>query len=223
MPWRRGLPDVAETSLPALAAGYSPKQAAHDLVAGAFRSRQPPRRREDVPLGWWWQALLVVLAGFVAGIDVYLREPFKASDLPPDMAGWLPFFNFVGNPAISILVALLCWLFGMAGGRLISFGRFSLREVGSGLAFGWWSATLPILGAIVLGMALGLKSDTIATIVIFLVTLHLVPSVAESCGISISHSFAVIALGPLVLLLLVGLGLLAFGFSGKLMGFGLIR
>ncbi|TDR88240.1 hypothetical protein [Enterovirga rhinocerotis] len=214
------MPPDGETASLALepASGYSPRAALADLVDGAFRARRLPRRRGSEPLGWGWQAAMVALAGFVSGIDVYVREPFRASDLPPGAEGWLPLLNVVGNPAIAILVSLAVWLLMIGGGRVISFGRYDARRLGSGLAFGWWAATLPILGAIALGMAVGFASDTIAIVVAFLVTAHMIPSVAEACDLSIAQAFGVTILGPLALILLVVLGLLAFGFSAKLLG-----
>lgn len=211
------MPDGAENPPAVSVAGYSVNEAITDLVEGAFRSRRPPRRHGVEPLGWGWQVALVAIVGLVAGIAVYLREPFKAKDLPADMAGWLPLLNIVGNPLISILVALVTWLAIIAGGRVISFGRFGMRDIGSGVAFGWWSATLPILAAIVVGLPLGLSTETIVTIVTFLIVLHLVPSIAQACGISIGRAFSVIVLGPLTLVLIVGLCLLAFGFTEKLL------
>lgn len=204
---------------PEPASGYSPRAALDDLLGGAFRGRLPPRRRGPDPLPWGWQAGLVALSGFVSGIDIYLREPFRPSDIPAEAAAWLPLLNIVGNPAISILVSILAWLLMIGGGKAIFLGRLEMRRLGSGLAFGWWSATLPMLGAIVLGMSLGWASDTIAIIVAVLVTAHIVPSVAEACGFSIAQGFGVTILGPLAMILLAGAILLAFGFSAKLLGF----
>ena len=214
--------DAADAAVPAAPAGYSLRDAAEDLVGGAFRPRRPPGRLWPSSLGWGRQAALVAVAGFVQGIDVYLREPFTASDLPPALVGWLPALNILGNPAISILVSLASWLLMVGGGRTIAFRRFTARHLGSGLAFGWWSATLPTLAAIVIGLILGLKSDTIAFVIAFLVTLHLVPSVAESCDLSVGHAFWVIVLGPLAAILAVVVSLLGFGFAEKLIGFRLL-
>ena len=216
---RPGLPDVAEVPPPAVSiAGYSANEAMSDLVGGAFRSRRPPRRYGVEPLGWGWQLALVGVAGFVSGIAVYLREPFKAKDLPADMSAWLPALNFVGNPAISILVALATWFAIILGGRVISFGRFGFQDIGSGVAFGWWSATLPMLAATFVGLPLGVPTEAIVTIVTFLIVLHVVPSIAEACDISIGRAFSVLVLGPIALVLIVGACLLAFGFSEKLLG-----
>lgn len=215
--WSPGLPDAAEAAAPRVA-GYSFREAGEDLVAGAFRARRPARRRESRPLGWGWQAGLVGLAGLASGVDIYLREPFQPSDVPADWAGWLPLLNIVGNPAISILVSLLCWLLMIGGGKLLFLGRFAARDLGSGLALGWWSATLPILGAIAAGLAFGLKSDTIALLVTVLVTAHIVPSLAETCDITIGRAFGIALLGPLALILLAVAGAVGFGFLGKLAG-----
>lgn len=219
--WSPGLPDAAEAAPPPLA-GYSVREAAKDLLAGAFRARHPARRRGPTPLGWGWQAGLVGLSGLASGVDIYLREPFQPSDVPPDWAGWLPLLNIVGNPAISVFVSLLCWLLMIGGGKLLFRGRLDSRDLGSGLALGWWSATLPVLGAIALGLALALKSDTIALMVAVLVTAHIVPSLAESCGLTIGQGFGVVFLGPLALILLAVAILVGFGFLGKLAGIRLL-
>lgn len=216
---RPGLPDGIEVQSAAPVVGYSTAEAIQDLVGGAFRSRRPPRRHGVEPLAWRWQLVLVAIAGFVAGIAIYFREPFKASDLPRDMVAWLPAFNFIGNPLISILIALGTWVAIVMGGRVISFGRFGFQDIGSGVAFGWWSAMLPVFGAIALGLPLGVPTEAIALVVTLLIFLHLVPSLAEACDISIGRAFSVIVLGPIALLLIVALCLLAFGFSEKLLGF----
>lgn len=212
------MPDAVEAAAPAPGAGYSLTRAADDLIGGAFRPRLPPRRQGSEPLGWGRQAVLVAGAGFVGGIDVYVREPFKPVDVPAEWVGWLPLLNVVGNPAIAILVSLVTWLVSVAGGRLIAFGRFGARQLASGLAFGWWSATLPVLAAIALGMASGLKSDVIALVVVFLLTIHMVPSVAETSDLTIGQACAVVLLGPIAAVIVIVLALLGFGFTEKLIG-----
>lgn len=211
------MPAAAEAVVHA-PSGYSPGDAAEDLIGGALRPRHPPRRNGPEPLGWGWQVVLVSLAGFVSGIDVYVREPFKPADLPAEWLGWLPLLNVLGNPALAVLVSLFVWLLSVAGGRLIALDRFGTRQLASGLAFGWWAATLPMLGAIALGMASGLKSDVIALVVVFLLIIHMVPSVAEACSLTIPRACAVVLLGPLAAILLVVASLLALGFAEKLVG-----
>lgn len=208
-------PDAEAVSPP----GYSGAQAVLDLLGGARYARRPVRRRAGAPVPWGWLALLTVLSGLAWGLDIYLREPFRADELPAEWRSHLWLANTILLPLMSIAgFALSAGLF-VLGARILLGGRASTHRLATAIVLGGWSAVLPMLLVAGIGGGVGIPTDLVATVNACVLLGYIAPSLAETAGVSVGRALGSVVLGLLFLTLLLVAAALAFGFGAKIAGF----
>lgn len=198
-------------------ANYSVQAAIVDLVQGARNPRAPVRRVKLDGIGFGWQAVLVVLAGFGTSFDLLVNPPLTAADLPA---------GFPEMPAIALTAAILgaivvtvlaVWFLVLPGTRLM-LRHMSLRQVGSALALGSWSALLPSAAVTLVGLLIAPQSDVPGLVAAMIGLAYGLLSLAEFGEVGIWRAFLALLFGTLLMGVVAAAAILAGAVLLKTLG-----
>lgn len=199
-------------------AGYSLHAAAEDLLGGALAPRRPAWRRGPAALGTGWSLVLLALSGLATSLDTFVREPIRAEDLPETWRDSLPVLNATVLPLAAMAFGILGYAVSAVGAWLLLRRRMTFGAVSAAVVFGFWSSVLPSVAVIALALAAGLSNDAISLLVALVITVHVVPSLAEMGHLGIGRAFLAYLFGPLLLAVALFLIVLAAGFIAKGVG-----
>ena len=179
---------------------YSLRSAAADATGGALTPRVPARRAKPDGIGYGWQALLVVVSGLVATVDVFVDPPLTADDLPRSLADQPRIVVQLATLLFQVVCFVVLWALTLPGIRLLIMGS-TLRQIGSALALGSWSAVIPSAVLMALALLVSPLRDVFGAVSAVVSLVYTLLSLAEFAGVGVGRAFAALLVGSILPLL----------------------